>query len=183
LFLALWPSSTQQAALAEAVRDCVESSGGRAVPAENLHVTLAFLGSVPEADEPKVVSIAAEVASKIGREPVRVVLDQFEYWKKPRVLCLTTTEQPGGVDVHGAGSAAAVLAEMLKVHLTTAGFTPDLKPFRPHVTLARKAARASRPATTHPVDWSFDDFTLVRSETGPQGSVYTVEHTFPLGSA
>ena len=135
MFFALWPDEVLQAALAAVMRDTVEKSGGRAVPAENYHVTLAFLGSVPEVEIPKVVSIGNEVAGKVAREPVRVLLDQIEYWTKARVLCLTTGETQGG----GEGQSAALLAEMLKVHLTTAGFTPDLKPFRPHVTLARKA--------------------------------------------
>ncbi|MDE2447406.1 MAG: hypothetical protein KGO22_00440, partial [Gammaproteobacteria bacterium] len=34
-------------AMAEAARKAVGASGGRPVPAANLHITLAFLGSVP----------------------------------------------------------------------------------------------------------------------------------------
>ncbi|HYL02781.1 MAG TPA: 2'-5' RNA ligase family protein, partial [Steroidobacteraceae bacterium] len=48
LFFALWPDAAQRTVLAHAVRKAVRNCGGRPVPAESLHVTLAFLGSVPE---------------------------------------------------------------------------------------------------------------------------------------
>ncbi len=47
LFFALWPDPPTRTALAMLV-DGLPLVGGRRVPAENLHLTLAFLGNVDE---------------------------------------------------------------------------------------------------------------------------------------
>ena len=47
LFFALWATAEERRALSAAAAAAVGTSGGRAVPEENLHVTLAFLGQVP----------------------------------------------------------------------------------------------------------------------------------------
>ena len=78
----------------------------------------------------------------------------------------------------GADARAVLLANTLKTHLGLAGFTPDLKPFRPHVSLARNVLRAARLTQMKPVEWVFTDFVLVESRTLPQGAAYTVLSRF-----
>lgn len=170
LFFALWPDSVCQVALADATHDVVLASGGRPVPPQNFHITLAFLGSVPEARVPAVVAIGATVAAEAGPLSVAVILASIEYWKKPRVLCAVASET----------SMGAPLSELLKANLTNAGFTPDLKPFRAHVTLARKAIHSKASFTMRPVTWSFPEFVLVESRTEPHGSVYSVLHRYTV---
>jgi RNA 2',3'-cyclic 3'-phosphodiesterase len=174
LFFALWPDRVLQNALASTAQNIVLASGGRAVPPENLHITLAFLGSVLEARIEEVVAIAADVANEVPREPLRITLDVIEYWKKPKLLCVTNKRAP-------EGAPGAVLADALKSRLTAAGFAPDLKPFRAHVTLARKAGRSAHAHSMSPMIWDLTDFALVASRTGPSGSVYTVLQTFQFG--
>jgi 2'-5' RNA ligase len=173
LFFAFWPDPYQQAALAEATRRVVERSGGRGVPAENLHVTLVFLGSVPEHEIDRVERTAADVAQEVSPGPAQVALDMLDYWKKPRVVCLTT-QQP-------ANAQALRIADLLTQRLTTAGFAPDPRPFRPHVTLVRKASRGSLD-TLSPLLWTFREFSLIESQTGPSGSVYRCRARFPFNS-
>jgi len=195
LFFALWPHSALQLALADATQKVVLACGGRAVPPENLHITLAFLGSVPEADVGQVESIAEMAAREIERAPMQVTLDRIEYWKKAKVLCATVAAQTGA-DPPGAYATApgayatapgayatapgAPLAAALKSHLTAAGFAPDLKPFRPHVTLARKVPHGTRDRTLQSVLWSFADFALIESRTAPEGSSYSVLNSWSL---
>ena len=47
LFFALWPEPDTQRRWHEELASYVKPLGGRRVPAENLHLTLAFLGEVP----------------------------------------------------------------------------------------------------------------------------------------
>ena len=173
LFFAFWPTPPQQAALAEATRHVVERSGGQVVPPENLHITLVFLGSVPESDIVRVESMAAKVAQEVSPGPALIALDMLDYWKKPRVLCLTT-QQP-------ANAQALRNVDLLTERLTTAGFAIDLRPFRPHVTLARIASRGSMD-TLQPLLRTFRDFSLIVSQTGPSGAVYHCRARFTFSS-
>jgi 2'-5' RNA ligase len=186
LFFALWPNHALQAALADATRDVVFASGGRAVPPENFHVTLAFVGSVPESSVAKVEAVGDQVAAVAEQLPVQVTLDAIEYWRKAHVVCATAQAQRNA----GAG-LADTLATALQSRLTAGGFTPDLKSlwlvgrseiqeFLPHVTLVRKVVHPIHSIGIQPMLWSFSGFALVDSRTEPSGSVYTVLRTFPL---
>jgi 2'-5' RNA ligase len=174
LFFALWPAHALQVSLAETTQNVVLAAGGRPVPPENFHVTLAFLGLVPEVRISQVRAIAQEVANEVAHPPVQVNFDAIEYWKKPGLVCATARPATAG------NASAAALAGALKSHLTGAGFTPDLKPFRAHITLARKAVHPIPTMDLDPVAWSFGEFVLVESRTELQGAVYRVLESCPL---
>jgi 2'-5' RNA ligase len=176
MFFALWPQSSLQLTLAETTRDALPAKGARAVPTENFHVTLAFLGSVPERRMQDLGSVARRVAGlfSAGAASLLLTFDRMEYWKKAQVLCVLAETQ---------SSQVLALADALTAEATAAGFKPDPKPFRPHVTVARKvAARPIRMPKIQPAQWSFDRFALVESKTAPAGSVYAILETFPLGN-
>jgi RNA 2',3'-cyclic 3'-phosphodiesterase len=170
LFFALWPQPAQQAALVQATLGAIEWLGGTRVPPENLHITLVFVGSVPGADIARLQSIAGAVAADVGSGDVNVTLEALEYWKHPRVVCLTTGRS--------AVARASRIAELLRDRLTAAGFAPDPRPWRPHVTLARKVTPAGSMGTVQPVEWTFREFALVESQTGPTGSIYCCRSRF-----
>ncbi|BAW01839.1 2'-5' RNA ligase [Thermus thermophilus] len=55
------------------------------------------------------------------------------------------------------------------------------KPFKPHITLARRKAPAPRvPPVLFGLEWPVEGFALVRSELKPKGPVYTVLEKFSL---
>src|SRR5262249_29897729 len=70
-----------------------------------------------------------------------------------------------------------------------AGLEPDLKPFHPHITLARMrgvSRTALKPflrryAETEFGLWRVTEFTLFSSQLTASGSVYTIEMRGPLG--
>jgi len=169
----LWPKRALQSELADATQGVVLASKGRALPPENLHITLAFLGSVPVKDIGQVEDVAGRVAGELQGKQVQIALDVVEYWKKAQLLCATA----GGEHLD---PGAVLLANTLKSHLVAAGFTPDLKPFRPHVSLARNVVRFARVTEMKPVAWTFTDFALVESKTMPEGAVYAVLGRFPF---
>ena len=173
LFFALWPDGAMQAALAAPVSEIELGPDSRAVPAKNFHLTLAFLGAVPQSRFEALSEIAARFARAFdpGALPLRLTLDTVEHWSKSQVLCATASETP---------PATVSLGESLQAALSSAEFTPDLKTFHPHVTLARNVKRRIRPAPIPSVEWSFNGFVLVQSQTLPTGSVYEILESFPL---
>ena len=186
LFFAFWPTESQQQEMAQATHERVSSAGGRAVPIQDLHVTLAFLGSVPQRRIGELGAIAAWVARSSVRvgpgiamsghgeatasEPVAPLVSltfgRTAYWRKPGLLCAIEASRE---------DRAAALAANLRRALTAAGFSPDLKPFRAHVTLARKVSPSHTLAHAfHPVTWEFGDIALIDSRTQAGGSLYSV---------
>ena len=78
---------------------------------------------------------------------------------------------------------ASALAAALKDAAAAAGFAPDPKPFRTHVTLARKVTHAPRECTLREMLWRFDGFALIDSRTESRGPVYSVLESYPLVKA
>lgn len=182
LFFALWPDEPMRQAMAQAIRETVRASGGRPVMPANLHVTLAFLGSVPERRLPELAQVARAATRDDAGEPLELSFDHLEYWRAAHLLCAAPAQ---------TSERTAALAGRLRSALLRSVFAPDLKsswsvevgttgPFRPHVTLARKVYRSPRTIEMQSVTWSFTDFVLVDSKTLPEGSVYTVLERFPL---
>jgi RNA 2',3'-cyclic 3'-phosphodiesterase len=171
LFFALWPSPAMQSELAAAVDPAVlealnAGGGARRVSAANFHLTLAFLGSVPltRLDDVKAAAARCGQSPRPEERSLDILLDGIEHWRKPQVLVVTASQTP---------PAAVALAERLKRSLIDRGFSPDLKPFRVHATVARKVRRVTREVRIEPVRWRFESFHLVSSTTGPEGSTYT----------
>ena len=69
-----------QTALADATHAITGSADGRAVPTANFHLTLAFLGAVPETRIAALTPIAAQVAAAFPQShaPIDVTLDTVE---------------------------------------------------------------------------------------------------------
>ena len=103
-----------------------------------------------------------------------ILFDHLEYWRQAQLLCVLPAEPP---------PATVTFARSLQDLLVTAGFAPDLKPFRPHVTVVRKVSRPGPIARMHPVVWTFMELALVESRTLPEGPLYSVVESYPLVSA
>ena len=187
LFFALWPDEASREALAAAVDGVIQAaSGGRPVPRTNLHVTLAFLGPVPEDAFGRLLELARGIAgtgdaarvdeaARLDGRPSRAIvmrLDRIEHWRRAEILCAAASEMPAGADA---------LAGALKSALVAAKFRPDLKPFRAHVTLARQVRRAPPNLGMPVVTWTFREFALIESRTLPEGSSYSVVDSWVLG--
>ena len=188
VFFAFWPDDAIRAAFARATREAVSACAGRPVPARNLHATLVFLGAVAEQRIRDLEAIADRVAVTVGEEarvahsrladangraPCDLVFDRIEHWEKPRVLVAAASPSTG---LALAGALAAKLFEAT----SNAGFAPDLKPFRAHVTVARKVARLTHSPDMLPVRWPVTGFALVESLTLPEGPLYSVINLWAL---
>lgn len=156
----------------------------RWVVGDNLHLTLRFLGSTPPG-RVAAVAAAAERAAAV-RKPFVVRLagaGGFPSSARPRVVWLRTVE--GAKDLEE-------LAVGLDGELDAAGWPPDTRPFRAHLTIGRAdgvpgAGRAveALAAAAESLDaaWLVDRVVVYRSELGRGPARYTPLASAPLGAS
>jgi RNA 2',3'-cyclic 3'-phosphodiesterase len=166
LFFALQPTPEQNLALAEQVAPLVAQLGSKVAPPANLHATLCFVGAI---DPARLDALRAAAATLRGR-PVRLGFDALEYWETPKILCATASRD---------SSSATELSIALGEAAVAAGFSPDLKPFRAHITLARKISAAQAATVPWPLPLEpptlmrANRFVLMESRRDDAGSVYS----------
>ena len=161
LFFALWPDDSTRARLADWTQAIHRASGGRAMRSENVHLTLAFLGSTDAALRPSIVAAASRAAPR--RFTLRI--DEPGYWRHNQIAW---------AGVHEVPPELTALVGDLRAALLGASVPFDVKPFVAHITLVRKARPGFKLPELGPIDWPVRDFVLVRSVTGPDGSTYEV---------
>lgn len=133
---------------------------GKAVHLDNLHITLAFLGYVSDAQR----ACVETVADAISVTPFNLRFDQVGWFKRPKVLWLGTNETP---------DALMQLVASLNQGLRGCDIMLDERPFAAHLTLMRKVREFSE-MEIEPIDWHVDRFCLVQSFTHPEGVEYRV---------
>lgn len=168
LFFALWPAPDVRAALEAAAAPVREHCSGSLVPVDNFHITLRFMGNVAE-DRLEALLGAGDAAT--GRQ-FDLPLERVGFWDKPAVVWLGP---------RNPGDELLRLVANLNTELESAGFGPDPRPYRPHLTLLRKAERGPEQLyLDRRVTWPVANFSLIESETRPDGPVYTPLKTWPL---
>jgi len=172
LYFGLWPHDEARQALSDAVAEVLRRSGGRPVPRANLHVTLVFLGAVPAHRIAQLAAVARSCAARCASTAaVNLCFDQVAHWTEPGILAALP---------RALGPAVPALALALREGTLAAGFTPDLKPFRAHVTVARQIAPPPPPLTMRAVTWAFESFALIDSRSSGGAPVYSVVESYPL---
>jgi 2'-5' RNA ligase len=160
VFFASWPDAATRMALCAAAGPQL-AGAGRAVPADNLHLTLEFLGNMPTAQLEQLLGIGATLAWPAAI----VLLDRLDWWPRARVLVAASTTPSG---------ALLGLEAELRGRLGAAGYRLDVQPFRPHVTLARDVPGTPAMTLDTPVPWPLLELALVASEPAPGASRYRV---------
>ena len=168
---ALWPSAATRHAIHGSTTELVARSGGRAIPPDNFHITLSFLGNVADAD----IARLKGVAKAVSVSAFELQLTRVESWSNSRVLCAVAASSPPPLNA---------LWEILMQCVPPDRRALEHRPFRPHVTLARQLPRRSRcSADIEPIDWRAEDFVLVESHTTPSGSRYEVLERWRLAES
>lgn len=148
LFVALWPTPAVRVAL-RARRDAVAwPAGSRVVADEQLHLTLHFIGAVRLALWPRLLP-----ALQVPCPPLALELGAAQAWRHGLVV-LPALAVPEPLRALHAALAAA---------LAGLGLPVEARPFRPHVTLARRAAGAHLPPAGEPLRWRANGYALVNS--------------------
>lgn len=150
LFLALWPDAAVRRALQDAARPAVASSGGRAVPAANYHLTLAFLGLQPRSQWDAIGDAVSRQVPVTGT----LRLEWLGCFRAVRVLWAGPRRTPHVLNRQAQRLRAALVANGVS-------FTPG--PFRAHVTLARRIVRTPS-FYIEPICWDYAGVALIESD-------------------
>jgi RNA 2',3'-cyclic 3'-phosphodiesterase len=147
-----------------------ELRGGRVVPRENLHVTLAFLGHRPAADVPLVARELAGAAAAAGA----IRLQEQRYRE---------TRSVGMIVFDDAGGAGSALADDVGERLERIGvYRREQRPWLPHVTVTRFRERPRlRPLLPGLGEVSPSDAAVYVSRLRPGGALYEALETVALG--
>jgi 2'-5' RNA ligase len=117
------PSETSE--LLTAVQPAV-LPGLRLIGREEFHLTLHFLGEVPQPQDEVLRAALARVGKNAFSIDLRGV-GRFPPGGEPRVLWAGVEKSPALLDLHA--SVGAVLTDAI-------GYRPEARPYSPHVTLA-----------------------------------------------
>jgi 2'-5' RNA ligase len=157
LFVAVWPTAAVLGRIEEIQAQLPPK--GRHVRPANVHLTLAFLGDVTSAR----LAECERALGGVEASAFELVLDRIGVWRRSRIVWLGTSAEAPAVQ-HLAGQVSSRLAGV--------GFPREVRPFRTHVTLARKLDRLPRPPEFRPVEWPVQRFALTASELSPAGARY-----------
>ena len=189
LFVALEPTEPVRrriAAVTERIRRSAGAAAGevRWVPDENVHLTVQFLGAVPEERVEAVGAAIAAAAAAAGPLLLEVKgAGGFPNSRRPRVVWL---------GLSGDVEALAVLAVDLGKRLAPLGFAPEARPFAAHLTLGRARDSRGAPglggalaaaAQDDGVAWRASELVLFESHLSPRGPRYESVCRAPLGGA
>lgn len=150
LFIALWPDAHTRQALTALQADQRWPTSARPTAAPDLHVTLHFLGQVPQNRLAPLLSALPDLSLTLD-----LSFDHLEVWPN-QVATLTLSSMP---------DALAGLHDTIGHSLRQLGLPPDSRPYRPHVTLARKA-QGLQSVMTRPLEWHSQGYVLALSDRG-----------------
>jgi 2'-5' RNA ligase len=148
----------------------LHDQGVRLVPRDNLHLTLAFLGSRP-AGEAAVIGAELRAAASAAERPVFEVADYRE------------TRSVGMLTLADEGGRAAALADDLFGRLEQLGvYRREQRRWLAHLTVVRFRERPElRPALPELPPFSPSDAAVYLSRLRPSGAQYVVLESFGLG--
>lgn len=158
-----------------------EFPGIRWVKPGNIHLTLRFLGEIPDTDALRAAEAAQRIAGRF--RPFNLELGEPGSFggREPRVLFL---------HIAGATGALDRVYRELEEELAENGFQPEDRTFRPHLTLGRrkKRGKGSIPSAWKELEiqgareWTAEGLTVFSSELTRTGPVYTTVAHCPFAS-
>ena len=122
---------------------------------ENLHLTLAFIGEVPDAEP------VLDALSEVAFTPFALELEGLG--------CFGDLWWAGVKD----SAALEAVARRVRRALAAHDIPFDRKKFSPHITLLRRARGETPEIALRPVSMTADRISLMRSDRGRNGMIYT----------
>lgn len=149
----------------------------KAIPKNNYHITLAFLGNLTKQQYNLLVAqpsiIPQQGIAPIANKPnTRILtLDQLAWFKKPKVLYLTASNPP---------SWLTTLAQQLTNTAIKLGVTMDDRPYLPHVSVYRKANQLVIEPSKININIDIKSFSLYLSKSCANGVMYSAVKTWKI---
>lgn len=146
-----------------------------------MHITLKFLGDVPENQLPAITD--AMHAAAVNIESYRLQphgFGAFPNQRRPRILWVGTLSPP---------SSHHRMFNQLETQLHHLGFEPEKRPHSPHITVARIKSKKQIPWPPENFyvnlfdnysDFCVNSIVLFKSTLSPQGAKYSRLHETPL---
>lgn len=159
VFFALWPDNRQRDRLRDVINSVAKTVEGRVVDRREWHITLVYIGDVPDDQIPYLL----ERASRIQVEPFRLSFDKLEFWARPKVACVVAPTIPAELQ-----SLIAALNSIVQDF----GVVPNDRTYRPHITVARNARTFSTERLTQRATTEWSRFELMESVRVPGGVTY-----------
>ena len=139
--------------------------------APQLHMTVKFLGEVPDETVEDITAVLSETAAQFP--PFELRLESAGFFPpegKPRVVW-----------VSGGASSESLFgcARRLETEYSLLGFAPEKRGFTPHITIARAKrapfalARAVTELEVQPISFHVESLSLMRSVLKPSGAQYS----------
>jgi 2'-5' RNA ligase len=142
--------------------------------ADNVHLTVKFLGEIPESHVGRLFEAAARATKPLASFKLTAEhCGVFPTHGLPRVLWIGITD---------SNKQLTHLNEQLEEECGTAGFPKEARPFHPHLTIARirhsgnarSLGTAHRALTFEPALIDVSELLVIRSQLGKEGSKYSV---------
>lgn len=145
----------------------------KAVPPENFHITLSFLGTIDENQKQAMIKCAHSLSEQltIFSHIQTLYLNKLGLFEQPKVLYLGVTEVPQWLTFLASGLQKEALSQQI---------SQEKRPYRPHLTLYRKATTLPN-VNVKPIALNCLSFSLYLSENSGSGVQYTPITTWQLG--
>lgn len=147
------------------------------VETEGIHLTLKFLGNIAQERVPQIIGAIAEASQGVSPFQIQIGgLGAFPSLQRPQVIW---------VAIIGEVERLITLQRGIDQALVSLGFTPESRPFTPHLTLGRLRERASPGGRKRIGDLMTDtkfeggpamevsEISLMRSRLTPKGAIYS----------
>ena len=163
VFFGIFPNKFVQTQLAHQA-DLLEAiCGGRAVKIQHIHLTLLFLGNVAF----RQIEALRQSMQDVSAKEFEFNLEEICYWKHNQIFYIQPKQFPAEL---------FSLVDSLKDAVSAAGFLFDKRPYKPHITLIRKAIHAEKIYLDNPIKWHVNEWSLIHSKQTVNGMDY-----IPLG--
>lgn len=167
LFFAVWPEEESREYVQREIARWRRHVRANWVRPENLHLTLCFLGSVPRTRLDALCALNVVVP-----DPFEICFDALRFHRRRRMTWLAASRP---------NRELSGLVGGLEERLDELGQAHDRRPFRAHVTLARKVWGDFNPDDPpEPIRWWVRSFDLVASDLDRTGAHYRCLRRWPL---